>query len=103
MVRRTGYHGNGQTCSCCALRSGNGCRYSRCRFLVFQASVLGTADGEFWHCPALRGFLFEIPEAPVIAAGVNSAGETQSAGPKTLRRADQRGGSAEWEANMRGQ
>src|SRR5580700_9665740 len=46
-----------------ALRGGNGSRHSRCGFRVLQKPILGTFDGEHWHCRGVRSFLLEIPQA----------------------------------------
>ena len=37
-------------------------------FLFFQKPILGTVDSEYWHCLGVRGFLLEIPQAPMNKA-----------------------------------
>ena len=53
------------TGNCRALRTAVGSRHSRCRFLVLQKSVLGTADGEYRNCFGIRSFLLKILQASV--------------------------------------
>ena len=76
-----------QTWSRRALRGGDGSRYSRCRFRVLQKPILGTTDGQRWHCLGVRGFLLEILQAPMIAVEVNGQ---RARGPRAqnLREAD---------------
>jgi hypothetical protein len=54
---------NGQTSSGRVLRTGDGSRYSRCRFRVLQKPIFGTTDGECGHCLGVRSFLLEILQA----------------------------------------
>jgi hypothetical protein len=42
------------------LRNGDGSLYSRLRSRVLRKPILGTADGECWHCLGVRSFLLEI-------------------------------------------
>jgi hypothetical protein len=60
--------GAGQTGSWGALRGGDGSRHSRCRFVVLQKPILGTADSKYWNCLGVRSFLFEIPQASMTKA-----------------------------------
>src|SRR5215475_6449562 len=60
---------NGQTGSWSALRTGDGSRHSRRRYRLLQKPILGTTDGECWHCLRVRSFLFEILQAFMTATG----------------------------------
>lgn len=54
---------DGKTGNCRALRAAVGGRHIRCRFLVLQTPVLGTADGEYRNCLGIRSFLLELHQA----------------------------------------